>query len=438
MDLVYSFINELNVENKTVVAAISGGPDSMLLIDILNGLKDKLNIKIIVAHVHHNLRKESDEEAIKVEEYCKNNNLIFEMMKINEYPNNKFNEDIARKIRYEFFDEVVKKYGADILFTAHHGDDLIETVLMRLTRGSSLKGYAGFERISTRLGYKIARPLVFLTKAQILDILKEKDIWFATDMSNTKVDYTRNRFRKYILPELKKENINVHHKFIEFNDRILQVDEFIKRQTIDIYSKCVTRNEIDIDKFNKLDIVIKNSLLETYLKSIYNDNITLITNKHVNIIIKYLNDKDNLKFDLPKNKLGIIEYNKFKVIDKTINELYEYTFTDKINLPNGKSIIVDNSTNLTSNYVIHLNSEEIKMPFHVRNRRNGDKMIVKNMSGTKKVSDIFTDFKLSKELRDAYPIVTDDRGEIIWIPGIKKSHLDRKKDEKYDIILKYD
>ena len=438
MNSVYSFIDELNIENKTIVAAVSGGPDSMLLIEILNNLKDKLNIKIVVAHVHHNLRKESDDEAIKVKEYCKEKNLIFEMIKINEYPNNKFNEDVARKMRYKFFDEVVKKYNADTLFTAHHGDDLIETVLMRLTRGSSLKGYAGFERISTRSGYKIARPLIFLTKSQILDILKQKGMWFANDLSNNKDDYTRNRFRKYILPELKKENKNVHYKFIEFNEKILQVDEFIKKQILINYNKCVKNSEIDIKKFNALDIILQTSLLEKYLNGIYKDDITLINSKHVNMIIKYLNNKCNLKFDLPDNKLGIIEYNKFKVIDKIIYESYEYTFTDKVYLPNGRCIISDNSTKLTSNFVIHLNSKEVKMPFHVRNKKIGDKMVIKNMTGSRKISDIFTDCKLPKELRDTYPVVTDDSGEIIWIPGIKKSHLDRKKEEKYDIILKYD
>ena len=84
-----------------------------------------------------------------------------------------------------------------------------------------------------------------------------------------------------------------------------------------------------------------------------------------------------------------------------------------------------------------INSCDIKMPIHVRTRRNGDIINVKNMLGSKKVNDIFTDCKVSKELRDSYPIVVDDNGVVIWIPGIKKSQLDMKIDEKYDIILEY-
>ncbi len=146
MDSVYKFIDSLNIKSEYVVTAISGGPDSMFLLEVLK----KYNFKIVVCHVHHNHRAESDNEALMVEEYCKKNNMIFEFMKIEEYTNNTFTEVEARELRYKFFDKVLKKYNSDILFTAHHGDDLIETVLMRLTRGSSLKGYAGFEPISKR------------------------------------------------------------------------------------------------------------------------------------------------------------------------------------------------------------------------------------------------------------------------------------------------
>ena len=438
MDYVYNFIENLNISNKTIVLAISGGPDSMLLLDILLSLKEKLNLNIVVAHVHHNLRAESDYEAIEVEKYCKQHNLIFEMNKIEEYPNNKFSEESARKIRYKFFDEMVKKYQSDILFTAHHGDDLIETILMRLTRGSSLKGYAGFESINTDRGYKIARPLIFLTKIEIEEILNKRSIWYAKDITNENDKYTRNRYRKYILPELKKENHNVHYKFIEFNEKLLMTDSYIKKESDKFYCDCVYNGEIQIDKFNDLDDIIKIYILEKYLKNIYKDDITDINNKHIKLIMEYMLNNLNLIFDLPHNKKGIIEYNKFKVIEKTENQSYEYTFFDYVELPNGKTIKIDNETHLTTNYVIHLNSEEIKLPFTVRSLKVGDRMTVKNMLGSKKVSDIFTDSKISKEFRGSYPIVTDATGEIIWIPGIKKSHLDRKKEQKYDIILKYD
>ena len=100
---VYNFIENLDINNGNVVIALSGGPDSMALLDILLSLKEKLNINIIVAHVNHNVRKESKEEALKIKNLCEEKKLIFEFMKIENYPNNKFNEDVARKRRYDFF-----------------------------------------------------------------------------------------------------------------------------------------------------------------------------------------------------------------------------------------------------------------------------------------------------------------------------------------------
>lgn len=432
MKEVYSFIENLNIKSEYVVVAVSGGPDSMFLLKIL---QDKLNKTIVVAHVHHNLRKESDEEAKRLEEYCKDNNLVFEMHKITEYPNNKFSEESARKIRYDFFDKLISKYKSDILFTAHHGDDLVETILMRLIRGSTLRGYAGIKLISYDRGYKIARPLLFITKDEILDYLDKNSIWYAIDMSNKSDKYKRNRMRNKVLPLLKEENKNVNIKFMDFSEKILFVDDYFKKCISKVKDEIIVNNNIDICKFNELDDIIKMYLLEEYIYDIYKDDITYINNTHMNIIIDSMK-RGNTKISLPCKRLGIVEYNNFKIINAGF-EYYDYEFTDKIVLKNNKIIEVDNNTKETSNYVIHLNSKDISLPFHVRCRKIGDFICVKNLKGKKSVSDIFTDEKLSKEDRDTYPIVTDDNDVILWIPGIKKSNFDRKKDGKYDIILKY-
>lgn len=437
MTEVYKILEKLNIKNKNIVVAISGGPDSMFLLEALLNFKDSFNYNIIVAHVHHNLRKESDVEALKLEEYCNQKNIRFEMHKIEKYPNSKFSEEIARKIRYDFFDKIIQKYNADTLFTAHHGDDQIETILMRISRGSSFKGYAGIEEISKDRGYKIVRPLLHLTKEEIVNHLDNKNIWYAVDKSNSDTKYTRNRYRQNVLPELKRENKNIHEKFNEFNNKILLADNFIKKQATKIYKEIIIDNNINIESFNKLDKILKIYILERFLKNIYLNDINIISSKHLEIIINKIRNNKNIIFDLPKDKKAIIEYNNFKIVNECKKLKYEYKFTDYIELPNKKIICIDNESKLTSNFVIHLNSEEIKLPFIVRTRRDGDFMYVKNMKGRKKINDIFIDSKVPSSKRDEYPIVTDSTGEIIWIPGIKKSHLDRKKEVKYDIILKY-
>ena len=144
MNETICYLKSILKENDTIVIGLSGGPDSMCLLDILKKLPIKLNI--ICAHINHNIREESKEECIFVKEYCKKNNLIFETITFDKKSNEEnYNEQELREKRYKYFEELIKKYNAKYLMTAHHGDDLIETILMRLTRGSNLKGYSGFQ-----------------------------------------------------------------------------------------------------------------------------------------------------------------------------------------------------------------------------------------------------------------------------------------------------
>ena len=110
---------------------------------------------------------------------------------------------------------------------------------------------------------------------------------------------------------------------------------------------------------------------------------------------------------------------------------------DFVNLPNVKNIEKVNKTTLTDNNVCFLSSSEVKLPLHVRSRKNGDKMSVKGMLGSKKINDIFIDSKISTKERDLWPVVIDSNGVIVWLPGLKKSKFDKTKEEKYDILLKY-
>ena len=177
MKEVQIFLNNLLKENDTIVVATSGGPDSMCLLSILNNLKDKYKLQIICAHVNHGLRQESNDEKKFVENYCVINNLIFEYMKIDSYTKDKFSENEGRSKRYAFFQELMNKYNAKYLFTAHHGDDLIETIMMRIVRGSNLKGYIGIKLINNN----IVRPLLFVDKKEIINYLNEHNISYVTD-----------------------------------------------------------------------------------------------------------------------------------------------------------------------------------------------------------------------------------------------------------------
>ena len=126
-------------KNDVIVIGCSSGPDSMGLVDMLQRIRPKYSLQLIVAHVNHNLRAQSVQEEEYLKNYCKRHQIMFECMTITEYGDDNFHNE-ARNIRYDFFGKVVHKYNANYLMTAHHGDELIETKLMRITRGSNLKG----------------------------------------------------------------------------------------------------------------------------------------------------------------------------------------------------------------------------------------------------------------------------------------------------------
>ena len=139
-----AYLNSLLKDKDTIVIGLSGGSDSMCLLNIIMSLNK--DIHIICAHINHNIREESKDEMHFIEDYCRDNKLDLETTTFDKKSlEEDYNELELREKRYNFFEKVIKKYKADYLFTAHHGDDLIETILMRITRGSNLKGYAGFQ-----------------------------------------------------------------------------------------------------------------------------------------------------------------------------------------------------------------------------------------------------------------------------------------------------
>lgn len=430
------FLKQLNIDkNKYLVVATSGGPDSMALLHLLK----TNNYKLICAHVNHNLRSVSDEEYIFVENYCKENDIIFEGMKIEGYKNNKFTEFEAREKRYNFFETILKKYNTDILLTAHHGDDLIETILMRIIRGSNLNGYKGFSKISTYKDFKIIRPLVFYTKQDIGNYIENNNIPCVYDESNKSKKYTRNRIRLDILPLLKQEDKNIHKKFLTLNEELASTQDYINQEVEKNINDNFKDNKLDLNKFNKLHKFIQRKEIEEILFQIYKENITLINKKHIESIFKIIIDKNNKKIQLPLDIIVSKEYSYlvFKKDKNITQKKYNYILKDKVNIENFGTIEYTEDTLEKSNYVIKLNSKDITLPIIVRTKEESDVIEVKNLNGRKKIKKIFIDEKINKDLRDNWPIVTDSKNNVLWIPGIKKSKFDCYNKSFYDIIIKY-
>ena len=433
MEQVINYLKELISKDDYIVVATSGGPDSMALLTILS----TISRNVICAHVNHKVRTESEEEYLMVKNYCEKLGIVFEGTSILNYEHDNFHK-YAREFRYNFFLELINKYNAKYLFTAHHGDDLIETILMRLTRGSTLKGYSGFKRETEYENIKIIRPFITLSKEDIKKYDLDNNIPFAIDKSNNSDKYTRNRYRKKVLPFLKEENHKVIDKFNDFSETLIEYDNYVEKQALKMKHKLCIDNKIDLIKFNKEDLVIKKRIIYLILDEIYNKNLDLITDKHVKSIINLISSSGpNSSINLPNGIIVTKSYDYLTLKKANVLSDYNFELTNKLILPNGKTIEKIKKTTCNSNYVCKLNSKEIKLPLYVRTKLDGDKMEVKNLKGSKKIKDIFIDEKINLSNRKEWPIVVDSNNIIVWLPGLKKSKFDKQKDEKYDIILKY-
>ena len=421
-----------------IVVGCSTGPDSMALIDMLIKIREKYNLSLICAHVNHNVRKESYDEAVFMQEYCEKNQIMFESMVIQDYGDDNFHNE-ARNIRYNFFEQLVNKYNANYLMTAHHGDDLIETILMRIVRGSNLNGYSGFKKIVDMGNYKLVRPLIGYTKEELLEYDKLNEVHYFIDSSNTKTKYTRNRYRKVVLPFLKSEDENVHKKFYKFSENLMLANEFIEKERDKAINEVIENNKVIISKFLKIDPFIQKEILYYLMQIYYQDDLILLNDKHIELIENLINgNKKNVIVNLPNEVVAIREYDYF-FLKKEMNDVtsYEIEISDEVTLPNHHTIKIISDCDDNSNNICRLSSKEVVLPLIVRTRKLGDKISVKGLNGTKKVKDIFIDSKINKYNRDLWPVVVDSSGKIIWIPGLKKSKFDKKIEESYDIILKY-
>lgn len=437
---VYNYIkNDIGLnKNDRIVIGVSGGPDSMALLYLLNILKIEMNLVLICAHVNHNIRKESEIEQITINKYCKENNIIFESIKIKKWGEDNFQNE-ARTTRYNFFDEIANNYEAKFLMTAHHADDLIETILMRIVRGSTLKGYGGFAKVVEKDNYKIIRPLITKTKKEILDYIKQNNITYFNDSSNDEDHYTRNRYRHVVTPFLKSEDVNVHSKFLKYSKALLEASDYIDAEAKKVFNKVVQKGIINIGPFRELEKIIQEKIIYNILEKIYSDDLLIVSDVHVSLIINLINSKKaNSIVHLPNNVVVIKSYNEVSFdYDDFFDDVFEIEIIDRINLPNGKNIDKINYCEEVSNNIIRLDSKEICLPLYTRNRKDGDKMKVKGLNGTKKISDIFIDNKIKTNERNIWPVVLDAKNNIVWVPGLKKSIFDKEIDEEYDIILKY-
>ena len=317
---VLTTIKKYNMINKgdKVVIGVSGGPDSITLLNVLNKFKEKLNIKIYVAHINHSIRKEADEETEYVREFCKKIDVEFFCKKIDVESEAKKlkigTEEAGRNIRYAFFEEVAEKVGANKIATAHNSNDNAETVLMNIIRGTSISGLKGIEKMRDN---KFIRPLIETTRATIEEYCRIEKLNPRYDKSNKENIYTRNKIRNLLIPYIQKEfNPNI----IEGINRLSNIAEeeecFINSMVEEEYKRIVIVEKNNNTKPNNTNYIVQKSKKQNannIIEKIEKDVITTNTEKTEEEIRAILNLKEFNKLD------NVI---KSRLILYTISKLY--------------------------------------------------------------------------------------------------------------------
>ncbi|WP_394884782.1 tRNA lysidine(34) synthetase TilS [Clostridium butyricum] len=438
---VMSYIKDNNLikSGDKVLVALSGGPDSVCLLNILYNLKAELNIEIGAAHLNHLLR---DKDAFEDEEYvktlCKSLDIpcFVKRVDINKYSKDKkmSSEMAGRDARYNFFDDIVKDEGYTKIATAHNANDQAETILFRLMRGSGIEGLCG---IKVRRD-KIIRPILCLSRKEVEEYIEINNLKPRIDKTNFEKIYNRNKIRLDMIPYIKEKfNEDIIQTLNRMSVLLQKDNEFIENSARSFYEKhCIEQSDYFIIKkemFDNKEAVVTRVIryaLTNFSKTHYDFEM-----KHIYEICNLAKNNSGKAIDLPnkiyaENIYGDI-YIKERININNIDVKQEIVVNK--NEINGKKIffndeniefsVLKNDSNLDlnqNNFIKYFDFDKINDSISLRKRKNGDKIIPLGMKGSKKIKDLFIDMKVPKEERDCIPLLCFDEN-ISWIVGIRVS-----------------
>ncbi len=304
------------IENgDIVVAAVSGGPDSIAMLDILIKLQEKMKFKIVVAHINHMIREEAISDMEFVKQYCKKYGIDFYSKSIDVQKlanNNKIGtEEAGRLVRYQFFDEILEKVGGNKIAIAHNKNDRAETIIMNTLRGSGISGLKGIEAKRE----KYIRPLIECERAEIESYCKSNGIDARIDKTNLDNTYTRNKIRNVVIPYIKKEfNPNIINTLERLSVLVCEEEEYIEKQVEKIYNEILIEesipNEIilNLKLFNNQEKVIKSRVVLYTITRLFNSS-KGIEKVHIDDVIKLCEKNIGNKYLTPNKKIKILVKN---------------------------------------------------------------------------------------------------------------------------------
>ncbi len=389
-------------KDKPVIISVSTGVDSMVLLDIIY----KLSFDIIVVHFNHNKREQSIEEEQFIKEYCNTLNIKLHVKHIKESNNNFQNN--ARIKRYSYLEEIASLYSTKQVLTAHHGNDNIETILLKILRGSSIKGYSGLKLRTVINDIYVYRPLLTFSKNDIYNYAKSNSIRYFEDLSNNDESYLRNNIRLNYVNRLVTDFDIAIAKFNEYSNSLNDISNYIDNEINKYYN-----DRMNIILFNNLDVVIKRGILSKMSISLYE-----LDKQKLDIMIDAISSNNyNLMIDLGNNYKLIKEYDIFYIAKDvklpSINVIIDkenvlYKINDNLN-------VILNPFNIKSNNnILNICYNKFSNFFTIRNRRSGD--FIKMPYGTKKIKDLFIEKKIPTKKRDEMLLLANyDSNEILYI-----------------------
>ena len=395
-------LEQLNKQQRYIIG-VSGGPDSLMLLHLLY----QSGFQLIVAHINYHKRVDSDLDQVLVENYALTYLYPIEVLEVTEYTKENFQKQ-ARNIRYQFFLDLIEKYNANGLFIAHHQDDVLETILMQKQRKLT-KTYWGINEHSNYQQMDIYRPLLDVSKQEIIDYCQEHGIVYRIDSSNLEDNYTRNKIRNIILPKYSTQEKEALLKEAKNHNYLLEKrNRYIKK----VYTKYCLDGSLYYRDIKKEDL---EDIIYLFIKECSQIPIERISNQIIKNCCKLIeNTKPNSQINLPVNHLFIKTYDNVYISSKMQECLYSYSFDSFQEFTCQYFKLTRNGKDREGVLI-----KENDYPITIRSSLPGDRMLLSY--GSKKVSRLFIDAKIPLSKRKTWPILLNRHGEIMLVSEIAKN-----------------
>jgi tRNA(Ile)-lysidine synthase len=436
-------------KSERIVVALSGGPDSTALLAVLAPIAKDLDLSLIVAHFNHGLRGvESDEDEKFSRDLSEQMGLAFVSGKMDKKRGKKgiSPEDFYRRQRYDFLNKISEDYQAQKIALGHNLQDQAETVLLNILRGSGLEGLKGF--LPMRDG-KFIRPLIEISRQEIISFLNEAGIQYCQDSSNEKKRYLRNQIRSELIPYLKEKfNPKIEKNLAQMAEILRLEDEFIRRHVDEVLKSSFIKRQqnrilLKIAYINELPPAIRLRLFKTILESL-NPAKNGFSFSH----IKFLDNlaqkcESGKRIDLP---LGIEvrrEYDYLILEAKKVGpKQMEYEYT--MNIPGSlyikerkytvrSELTTKENVDFSDKNAVYLDLDKIHQPLIIRNRRDGDWFQPLGMQGQQKIKSLLIDHKIPRSKRNEIILLVDNIS-VIWIENMHLNDRVKITAETKDIL----